>query len=161
MFMKSKNIFRLAFAILASQAAGFIGALFTTPAIESWYLTITKPEWNPPGWVFGPVWFILYTLMGIALYLAWHQGLHSKRSRFAFWFFFVHLGINALWSIVFFGMHNIALALGVIALLWGMIATLAILFWKIDKRAAYLLLPYLAWVSFATYLNYSIWLLNK
>lgn len=158
--MRTRNIARLLTSIFVSHAAGLVGSLFTASAITDWYLTIAKPEFNPPNWVFGPVWFILYTLMGISLYLVWHHGLHSKKARFAFWFFFAQLGVNALWSIVFFGLHNISLALVVIGVLWFMIAATIRMFWGLDRRAAQLLIPYLAWVSFATYLNYSIWILN-
>lgn len=158
--MRSKNIAKLVTSIALPQAAGFVGSLFTISQIELWYTTLVQPDLAPPNWLFGPVWFILYTLMGIALYLVWHRGLTTRAHRFAFWFFIAHLVVNSVWSIVFFGLHNISAALVVILVLWGMIAYLIKLFKHIDTRAAWLLVPYLAWVSFATYLNYSFWMLN-
>jgi len=158
--MINKNTFRFIFSVLLAQSAGVIGSFFTAPAISTWYETLTKPVFTPPGWVFGPVWILLYTVMGVALYLVWRHGLKDKRIRFAFMFFLVHLMVNASWSIVFFGLHNPLYGLFIIVLLWLMIALSTILFWRIDNRAGYLLVPYLLWVSFAAVLNYSIWLLN-
>ncbi len=158
--MRSKNILKLASSITLAQSPGFIGALFGVSSMSIWYTTLTKPSFSPPDWVFGPVWFILYTLMGIALYLVWHRGLSYRRVQFAFSFFLVHLGVNAFWSVAFFGMQNIALALLVILLLWVLILLSTLLFWRIDSRAGALLLPYLLWVSFAVYLNYSLFSLN-
>lgn len=146
--------------ILISQAAGIIGSVFTSSAIPVWYATLNKPSFNPPGWLFGPVWVLLYTLMGIAAYLIWQKLGESNIARGAIILFFVHLAFNALWSILFFGLHNPFLAFLEIILLWGMILALIILFYQVDKRAAYLFIPYILWVSFAAVLNFSIWRLN-
>ncbi|MBU0546547.1 tryptophan-rich sensory protein [Patescibacteria group bacterium] len=158
--MKIKKPKLLILSIVFSQLAGFVGAFATTPAIPGWYSTLIKPNFNPPSWIFGPVWTALYTLMGISLYLVWSKGFHTKNVKPAVQLFVVHLVFNSLWSIAFFGLKNIALALLIIIILWTMIAYLIKLFWKINKKASYLLIPYILWVSFATVLNYSIWILN-
>ena len=158
--MKIKNPKLLFVSILISQLAGFLGSLATRSSVSTWYLTLAKPAFNPPSWVFGPVWTILYTLMGISLYLIWVKGYQKKKIKKAVQFFWLHLGVNTLWSLVFFGYQNLFLAFLIILALWAMIAYLIKTFKKIDKKAAYLLIPYLLWVSFATLLNYSIWSLN-
>lgn len=158
--MKIKKPLLLVLSILLSQLAGAIGSFFTTSAISGWYVTLAKPSFNPPNWLFGPVWITLYTLMGIALYLVWRKGMNVQKVSFAVKLFLIHLVFNSLWSIVFFGMKNLSLAFGVIVILWSMIAYLIKLFSEIDKRASYLLIPYLLWVSFASALNFAIWQLN-
>ena len=160
MNMQKQNLFKLLVAIIICQLAGLLGSLFTTPAIDTWYAEINKPSFNPPNWLFGPVWIILFLLMGIALYLVWQKGLDKPVNKLAFWLFIAHLFFNTLWSIVFFGQKNIGLALLDISFLWLFIIYLIFSFCNIDKRAAYLLVPYFLWVSFATLLNYSIWQLN-
>jgi len=140
--------------------AGVVGSVATVSAIPTWYMGLTKPSFNPPNYLFGPVWIILYTLMGIAWYLIWVKGTKKREVLFAVKFFGVHLVINALWSLIFFGLKDVGMALIVIVVLWGMIGYLIRLFYKIEKNAAYLLLPYWAWVSFATLLNLSIFWLN-
>lgn len=156
-----KSISKLLTSIGLSLGAGLIGSVFTISAIPNWYSTLNKPFFNPPNYLFGPVWTTLYITMGIALYLVWVKGLQKKAVGFAFNFFMIHLVVNALWSIVFFGLHEILVSLLIILVLLVMILVLIKLFLKIDKNASYLLLPYLAWVSFATILNFSIWILNK
>jgi translocator protein len=158
--MKIKKPSLLIFSILISNLAGFIGAFATTPAIPNWYAGLVKPSFNPPNQIFGPVWTVLYTMMGISLYLVLSKGFKKKKIKKAANFFFVHLIFNSLWSIIFFGMQNLSLALMVIIILWLMIVYLINIFWKIDRKASYLLVPYVLWVSFATLLNYSIWILN-
>ncbi len=158
--MKINNILRAALAILICELAGILGSVFTVSAIPNWYEGIVKPALNPPGWVFGPVWTLLYALMGISAFLVWRQGWGRKDVKKALRIFAFQLGFNAIWSVIFFGMHNPGLALADIVLLWLYIAWTIILFYKISKPAAYLLIPYILWVSFATYLNYSIWILN-
>jgi len=158
--MKVKKPILLLGAILLSQMAGVVGSTVTVSAIPTWYVGLTKPSFNPPNYLFGPVWIILYTLMGIAWYLVWLKGTEKKEISFSVRLFGVHLVVNALWSIIFFGLKELGLAFIVIVVLWGMIGYLAKLFYKIDKRAAYLLLPYWAWVSFASLLNFSIFWLN-
>jgi len=142
---------RLIAAIALPFAAGAIGSYFTFPNIESWYANLTKPSFSPPNSIFGPVWTTLYVLMGISLYLVWKKYLKL---------FVFHLGLNAFWSIAFFGLHNITLALAVIIALWIIIAYMIIKFYKVNKWASCLLVPYLAWVTFAAFLNFSVLLLN-
>ncbi len=158
--MEVKNIYKLVSAIVICQLAGIIGSLFTVSSVSTWYQTLVRPALNPPSWVFGPVWITLYLLMGISLFLIWKKGWKKKNVRIAMSVFGVQLTLNALWSILFFGMQNPGLALINIALLWIGILASIILFYKISKPASYLLIPYILWVSFASYLNYAIWTLN-
>ena len=158
--MNLRSSFKLIIAVIISELAGVIGSLFTFSAIPTWYATLVKPTLNPPSWVFGPVWTTLYALMGISAFLVWNKGLDRKDVRKALGVFGLQLVLNALWSIVFFGLHNPAWALVNIVMLWLSIAWTMILFYKISKPTLYLLLPYILWVSFATYLNFSIWMLN-
>ena len=152
--MKGVNWVRLIFAIVLCQVAGVIGSIFTVSSIPTWYASLVKPSFNPPSWIFGPVWTLLYTLMGISLYLVW-------KNKFAVKLFVWQLIANSLWSIIFFGMKNIPLALIEIIVLLVLILATIMKFYKINKTAAYLLIPYLLWSSFATILTYSIWILNK
>jgi tryptophan-rich sensory protein len=151
---------KLAAAVLVCLSAGFIGSFFTVGSIESWYLTLQKPSFNPPGWVFGPVWTILYLLMGVSAYLVWMNGLDKKEVRVALWFFSLQLVLNTLWSVIFFGAKEPFSAFVEIVFLWMAIAATISLFNRISRNAALLMVPYLAWVSFAAFLNYSIWQLN-
>ena len=151
---------KLIIAILVSEAAGFIGALFTTPNIPVWYAQLNKPELAPPNWVFGPVWVTLFALMGIAAYLVWRRGLRAPNVKTALGIFIGQLVLNTFWSILFFGMQNPGAAFAEIIMLWIAIAATIIAFYKISKPAAYLLLPYIGWVTFASYLNFMIWRLN-
>lgn len=158
--MKIKNPKLLVFTIGISQLAGIVGSVFTTSEIADWYVFLSKPAFNPPNWLFGPVWITLYTLMGISLYLVWFKGYKEANIKQAVNIFLVHLAVNSLWSIVFFGLHYLGWAFVIIITLWLMILYLIKLFWDINKTAAYLLIPYILWVSFASLLNYSIWMLN-
>ena len=153
-----KSIPKLIISIIAPLGAGFIGSFFTTPSIGSWYSKLNKPSFNPPNWVFGPVWTILYIMMGISFYLVWTSG--KKNIKTAIIIFAVQLALNLLWSILFFGMHNPMLAFIEIALLWISILATIILFYRISPLAAYLLIPYLLWVSFASALNFALWRMN-
>ncbi|NUM25840.1 MAG: tryptophan-rich sensory protein [Candidatus Buchananbacteria bacterium] len=156
-----KKFGKIILAILICQTAGIIGSFFTTPAIPGWYASLQKPFFNPPGFVFGPVWLTLYTMMGISLYLVWEHRQKHPLAPNAIILFLVHLIFNAAWSVVFFGAQQILLALFIIVLLVCMISILTWQFWQIKKPAGYLLMPYLTWVLFATILNFSLWLLNK
>lgn len=147
-------------SIVLCQLAGVIGSLATTPAIPTWFDYLNKPTFSPPNWLFAPVWLTLYAMMGIAFYLIIVKGLKNKKKRIAAGLFLGHLVLNTLWSLVFFGLKDLGLALLVIILLWLMIAILIDLFWKIEKRASLLLIPYFLWVSFATFLNLALWQLN-
>jgi len=140
-------------AIALSELAGIVGAFFTAEAIPTWYAGLAKPTLNPPAWVFAPVWTTLYLLMGIAAFLVW-------RKRPLPGAFLVQLGLNTLWSIIFFGLRNPAWAFAdIIALTLAIIWTMAA-FAKTSRTAIYLLAPYLLWVIFAAYLNYAIWMGN-
>ncbi len=160
MTFKVKNIPTIISFILLCQLAGVLGSFFTLDSILTWYATLNKPSFNPPNWIFGPVWTTLYTMMGISLYLIGQKGLKNKKVKFAFWLFLVHLAVNTLWSIIFFGLQNLSLALVVIIILWILIIWTIYLFYKLNTIAAYLLIPYAFWVSFATILNYFILKLN-
>ncbi len=146
--------------------AGVIGALFTTPAVQSsWYTELIKPALNPPAWVFGPVWTTLFLLMGIAAFLIWREWDNGSpstklRVKIALAIFIGQMVLNTLWSIIFFGLHSPGGALIEIVFLWLAILATIIAFAKISRLAAWLLLPYILWVSFAMYLNYAIWILN-
>ncbi len=163
--MKINNTFKLIIAIVVSELAGIIGSVFTTPSIAGWYAGIVKPALNPPAWVFGPVWTTLFALMGIAAFLVWSSYAKAtedkkKGIKVALILFGIQLVLNTLWSIIFFGLHSPGGALVEIAFLWLAILATIITFYKISKPAVWLLIPYIAWVSFAMYLNYAIWALN-
>lgn len=158
--MTKNNWFKLIFSIAMSQTAGIVGSLFTAPAIPAWYASLNKPSFSPPNWLFGPVWVTLYALMGVALYLVWRNGLSEQKIKFAFWFFIAHLFMNAIWSIIFFGLQSPFWALVDIVVMWVMILVLIIKFWEINKTSSVLLVPYFFWVSFASVLNFAIWRLN-
>jgi len=158
--MKIKKPKLLLFTIIISQLAGIIGSFFTASAIPFWYATLNKPPFNPPNWLFGPVWITLYTLMGISLYLIWIKGIEKPNIKYAVKSFIIHLAINSIWSIIFFGLKQLLLAFIIIIILWVLILYLIKLFAKIDKVSAYLLVPYILWVSFASLLNFAIWMLN-
>lgn len=144
--------------IIIAELAGGFGGIFTAPAIGEWYLSLAKPEWTPPSWVFASAWTILYALMGIAAGLIWHE--KSKKKTLALKIYGVQLVLNVAWSLLFFGLRSPAYALAEIALLWLAIAAAIALFHKISKKAAYLMVPYILWVTFAAFLNYGVWVLN-
>lgn len=156
--MRINNSFKLVIAVAVSELAGIAGSFFTISEIPTWYSTLTRPALNPPAWIFGPVWVTLYALMGISLWLVWKSNSGEKKR--AIWLFIVQLALNAIWSPIFFGAHSIGNALAVIVLLWAAIVLTILIFKKISKPAAWLLVPYILWVSFAGYLNYAIWTLN-
>jgi len=159
--MTKFNLLKLIFSILICQAAGIIGSFFTTSSISSWYSTINKPSFNPPNWIFGPVWITLYIMMGISLFLVWQKGdLHGVSVKKALIFFGIQLALNSLWSIIFFGLHSPMAAFLEIVVLWVFILLTILEFWKISPLAGWLLVPYLFWVTFASILNFSIWRLN-
>ncbi len=151
---------KLALALMVCLLAGALGALFTTPAIPTWYAGLSKPSFSPPNWLFAPVWTLLYVLMGGAAYLVWMKGWKQREVRAALGVFGVQLVLNFLWSVAFFGMHSPLYGLVVIAALWAAIALTIVRFRGVSRPAAWLLVPYLLWVSFAAYLNYSVWALN-
>nr|WP_314865396.1 TspO/MBR family protein [uncultured Flavobacterium sp.] len=156
------KIFRVAIVVVICLAVGYISGMVTRASITTWYPTLLKPSFNPPNWIFAPVWTSLYIMMGIAAGLIWNQvSVHKEAVTKALQFFTVQLVLNALWSYLFFGLHNPMLATIEVVLLWLMIFETYSQFAKINKMASYLLLPYLAWVSFASVLTASIWWLNR
>jgi len=180
---KLNKYLKLFSCIIICELAGFLGSLFTTPAIGGWYKNLSKPFFSPPNWIFGPVWSVLFILMGVSLYLVWSEkwvvrfqiGKIKKKLWNSFsqklwtgsWsraniilIFYLQLFLNILWSFLFFGMHSPVLAFFEILMLWCAIIFTIVNFYRVSKTAAYLLIPYIAWVSFATILNYLLWILN-
>lgn len=149
---------KLIVAIVICQMAGVIGSIFTSSSVSTWYVELVKPSFNPPGWIFSPVWITLFVLMGISLYLLWIN--KSKDKKLAYVFFGIQLFLNALWSILFFGLRNPLFAFIEIFILWFAILLTIICSYRISKWSAYLLLPYILWVSFAIILNLMIVILN-
>jgi benzodiazapine receptor len=158
--MGARDITKLVVSIVACQAAGAIGSIFTTPAIPTWYAALEKPFFTPPNWLFAPAWITLYLLMAIAAFLVWRQGLGQKGVNSALLVFLVQLVLNALWSVVFFGLHSPLWGAVVILALWVAILLTIIRFFKLSTAAGALLLPYILWVSFASALNIAILVLN-
>jgi len=150
-----KLIVSIALPVLVGAVSGF----FTSTGVDSWYQTINRPSWNPPGWVFGPVWTTLYVLMGIALFMVWRTPVSAERTK-ALWLFGIQLTLNFFWSFIFFYLENIGVALIEIVVLWLFILLSIFAFARISKTAAWLLVPYISWVIFATLLTYAIWKLN-
>ncbi len=142
--------------LLLCFAAASLGALFMP---GEWYAGLHKPAWNPPGWIFGPVWSALYTMMAVAAWLVWQRGGFAVQRKPLGWFL-VQLVLNAVWTPLFFGLHRPGVAFGEIILLWLAIAATLLAFRPVSRAAAWLLAPYLAWVSFAAVLNGTLWRLN-
>lgn len=158
--MKTKEWGVLVGFVALAQVAGGIGAVFTTSEIGGWYATLARPELAPPNWVFGPVWTTLYFLMGVAAFLVWRKGWGERGVKIALGVFLGQLVLNTLWSIIFFGLHSLGGAFVEIVFLWGAILATIITFARVSKLAAWLLVPYILWVSFAAYLNASFWAIN-
>lgn len=158
---RQKYLPALIISILLAQLAGVVGSVFTVGAISTWYVRLVKPELAPPSFLFGPVWVTLYTLMGIAAFLVWRKHATKKRvAREALILYGFQLGLNALWSILFFGLRQPGLAFLEIVVLWVAIGLTMKRFRAVDVGAFWLLLPYWLWVSFAAYLNFALWQLN-
>lgn len=153
------NYFKLVVSVIICQLAGIIGSVFTTPAIPEWYASLEKPSFAPPDWIFSPVWIFLFFLMGISLYLIW-RAFPKKKAKTALFFFFIQLGLNILWSVIFFGLKSPMIAFFELILLWLAILLTIIKSIKVSKAAGYLLVPYILWVSFAAVLNFFLWRLN-
>ena len=158
--MRFSEILKLIASVILCQLAGFLGSLFTTPAIPTWYATLKKPFFTPPNWIFGPVWISLFILMGISLFYVWRRPDHPEFKK-ALIFFFVQLILNVLWSLAFFGLRLPLLGLVDIILLWIAILLTLQTFLKVSKFAGVLLIPYLLWVSFAALLNFTLWIQNR
>jgi translocator protein len=152
-----KAVLALAGWLLLCFSAASLGALFMP---GDWYGALKKPSWNPPGWIFGPVWTALYAMMAVAAWLVWKRGGFAAQRR-PLTLFLVQLALNAGWTPLFFGLHWSGLAFAEIVLLWLAIAATLVAFWPVCRTAALLLAPYLAWVSFATVLNFTLWRLNS
>ena len=159
--MSWEDIVRLIASIVICEGAGGIGAIFTTPAISTWYRGLKKPSFTPPNAVFGPVWITLYLLMGVAVFLVWREGLNQTGVTAAFIVFWGQLLLNALWSVVFFGLKSLLGGMVVIVLLWLAILASIILFFGVLPVAGGLLIPYIIWVSIAANLNFQVWRLNR
>ncbi|MFA6394226.1 MAG: TspO/MBR family protein [Patescibacteria group bacterium] len=181
--MNKDNFFKLAISVIIAETAGILGSIFTVPAIPGWYATLPKPAFNPPAWVFGPVWIALFFLIGVSLYLVWKNGWKiknpiltkgkkawnpwSERLWTGDWqkfnlisIFVLQYVLNIFWSYLFFGLRLPGLAFFELLALWFSILYLIINFYRVSKPAAWFLLPYILWVSFAGYLNFSIWQLS-
>jgi tryptophan-rich sensory protein len=146
--------------IVISQLAGVIGSVFTFESVSTWYSGLDKPFFNPPSWVFGPVWTTLYLLMGVAAYLVWEKRAETPAVRSALAWFGTQLALNTAWSIAFFGLRSPWAGVAVIALLWIAIIATIRAFWGVRRPSAYLMVPYILWVSFAAVLNLSLALMN-
>jgi translocator protein len=155
------DIVKLIVSIVICQGAGVIGAIFTTPAIPTWYAGLKKPAFTPPNSVFGPVWVTLYLFMGIAVFLVWREGLSQQGVTTAFILFWVQLALNVLWSVIFFGLKSLPGGMVVILLLWLAILANIIVFFGVSPIAGGLLIPYIIWVSIAANLNARVWILNR
>ncbi len=158
--MELREIGKVLLAIFICELAGIIGSIATYPNIPGWYAGLVKPSFAPPNWLFGPAWITLYALMGAAAYIVWNKGTRKPEIRAALMVFGLQLGLNTLWSFLFFGMRSPLLGLVGIFALWLAIVWTIVLFYRTSKAAAYLLAPYIAWVSFAMALNFYIWQLN-
>jgi len=146
------------FVVVCFTAAA-VGALFTHTSVNTWYTQLRRPEWTPPNWIFGPVWTVLYLLMAVSAWIVWRSSSWPE-SAAALMLFGVQLLLNSLWSVIFFGLRRIGAAFGEILILWTMIVATTVAFLPISLLAAWLLIPYLAWVGFASYLNFRIWQMN-
>ena len=160
-FLKANNTLKLIIAIAIPLIVGGTSGFFTATGVESWYQTIARPTWNPPGWLFGPVWTTLYVMMGISLFLVWKEDTSVELKKIGIALFAVQLVLNFFWSFIFFNQHQIGWALVEIAVMWVFILLTIFAFAQVNKAAAWLLVPYISWVSFATILNYTTWQLNK
>jgi benzodiazapine receptor len=161
LLMSWEDIVKLIVSIVVCEGAGGIGAIFTTPAIPTWYKGLKKPSFTPPNSVFGPVWITLYLLMGVAVFLVWREGLGQSGVTAAFIVFWGQLALNVLWSVVFFGLKSLRGGLVVITLLWIAILASIILFFGVSPVAGGLLIPYIIWVTIAANLNLQVWRLNR
>ena len=155
------DIWRLLISLFVCQLAGIIGSIFTTPAITTWYASLKKPSFNPPNWLFGPVWITLFVFMGISLYLVWRKGSDTPLVRNGLLLFGIQLLFNVLWSVAFFGLKSPISGLVVIVVLWITILLTILQFSKVSELATALLIPYIVWVSFAGVLNFSLFILNR
>lgn len=155
------NAVKLVLSIAVPQIVGIVSGLATVQGTREWYPTLVKPSFTPPSWIFGPVWTLLYIMMGLAAFLVWKKGVHIFGVKTALLLFLIQLCLNGAWSLLFFGMRAPGIAFAEILVLWCAIAATVVAFFRQDKRAGGLLIPYWAWVSFAAVLNFSFWGLNN
>jgi len=159
---QKSNVVALVIALAAPFVVAAIGGIVTGSSVSTWYPTLNKPTWNPPAWVFGPVWTLLYLMMGIASWLVWQKRAQNETQvRRALGWYGLQLGLNLAWSLIFFGLQQVGLALIEIMALWSTLAITIVKFGRIRRDAAGLLLPYLLWTTFAAALNAAIWWLNR
>ena len=156
----NRKLLRIGIAVAICLLIGFLSGFATQSSVDTWYTTLNKPSFNPPNWLFAPVWTLLYILMGIAAGIVWNRGFYHKWVKTAIYHFGFQLVLNGMWSIVFFGLQEVFWALLVVIALLVLILFTIKWFKVVDKKAAWLLYPYAAWVGFATLLNFSIWQLN-
>lgn len=157
--MTMRSVPALILFIVVVYAAAGIGSLFTAQSVNDWYVALSKPSWNPPSWVFGPVWTVLYGMMGVAAWLVWLRR-REVSVTLPLVLFFVQLALNVVWSLLFFGLQSPGAAFLEIIVLWLAIAATLLAFWRVAPLAGALFIPYILWVSFAAVLNYTIWQLN-
>jgi tryptophan-rich sensory protein len=159
---QKSNIVALVIALAAPFLVAAIGGIATASSVSTWYPTLNKPAWNPPAWLFGPVWTLLYLMMGIASWLVWQKRVQNEAQvRRALGWYGLQLGLNLFWSVIFFGLRQVGLALIEIVALWSTLLITIVKFGRIRRDAAGLLLPYLLWTTFAAALNATIWWLNR
>lgn len=158
--INKEDAIKLILSIVACQGAGSLGSIFTNMSVSTWYPTLIKPWFTPPAGVIPAVWILLFTLMGVSLFLVWREGVNRPEVKLAIDIFAAQLVVNILWSAAFFGMRSPIAGLVVIIVLWIMILLTVFKFWPVSRNAALLLVPYIIWVSFAAYLNYSLLMLN-
>lgn len=157
---KMNKLFKITVSVVGCELVGLLGTPFTVSSIPTWYAQLNKPLFAPPNWIFGPVWTLLYFLMGVSVFLIWKKVTLKKQDKVAIKYFLAQLFVNFLWSPFFFGLKSPALGLITIVTMWVLIVITVKRFYRIVPLAAYLLIPYLLWVSFATLLNASILVLN-
>lgn len=159
--MNGSNLLKLIACLAVVFVAAGIGSLATTKAIPTWYKGLAKPSFNPPAWLFGPAWTVLYLMMAVAAWLVWKQGIGAAGVKLALAVFLAQLLLNTLWSILFFGLRSPLAGLVDIVVLWLAILATIVLFFRLSVPAGVLLLPYIAWVTFAAVLNAAVFLLNR
>lgn len=155
------NTLKLIISVTIPLLVGGLSGFFTVTGVESWYQTINKPSWNPPNWIFGPVWTALYIMMGVALFLVWKSSGNANTKKLALLLFAAQMLLNFFWSFIFFSLQQPGWAFAEIVVLWLLILATIFAFARLNNMAAWLLVPYISWVSFAAILNFTIWQLNK
>ena len=155
--MLKNKILSFVLFLIITYSASFIGGMATISFKEPWYSELIKSNFNPPDWIFAPVWTMLYFLMTLAIWFFWHS---KKRDMNTVYIYFIHILFNTTWSVVFFAYHNILLALINLMILLGLIIILILRFKRVNKVSAYLMIPYLLWSSYALFLNLNLFLLN-